>query len=329
MDLLADVLALGGVRGTVGAHIGAAGTWGVAWDDIPDAAFYAVTSGAAWLTVEQGQPIQLMPGDVVLLPTGVGHTLTSEARGFAPACSAAAAARARADGSLLRFGAGEVQTHILGASYAHDPAVSTQVLMALPHVVHIRSDHGGSCLTDTVRLLARELAHPQMASAVVLNSLVDILLVQALRVWLDGHPRETLGTWLGVLDDPLVSEAVGMLHQQPARAWTTGSLAAEVGVSRATLARRFATAAGQSPGSYMSQWRMDLASVRLRDTDDTVEVVARSVGYESPYAFSRAFSRARGEAPGSYRVSARAAKGASGAGEQRADGLRVRPAVPA
>ncbi len=50
---------------------------------------------------------------------------------------------------------------------------------------------------------------------------------------------------------------------------------------------------------------MDLAAIRLRDTDDTVDTIARSVGYTSVFAFSRAFRRARGEAPGQYRRSAR------------------------
>jgi AraC-like DNA-binding protein len=50
---------------------------------------------------------------------------------------------------------------------------------------------------------------------------------------------------------------------------------------------------------------MDLAARRLRDGDDALEAIARSVGYTSVHAFSRAFSRARGEPPGRYRALAR------------------------
>ncbi|MFQ6227731.1 cupin domain-containing protein [Nocardia sp. NPDC002869] len=66
----------------------------------------------------------------------------------------------------------------------------TQVMTSLPQVLHIRADHGGNCLDDTVRLLSRELAYPQIATAFVLNRLVDILLVQLLRVWLAKSPDE-------------------------------------------------------------------------------------------------------------------------------------------
>jgi hypothetical protein len=44
---------------------------------------------------------------------------------------------------------------------------------------------------------------------------------------------------------------------------------------------------------------MDLAARRLRDTDDSLEAIARSVGYTSVHAFSRAFSRLRAPRPGS------------------------------
>jgi AraC-like DNA-binding protein len=305
MDLLADVLAVSGVRGTVGARIEGGGAWGLWWNDIPGAAFYAVTAGTAWLGLPRQPARQLMHGDVVLLPTGIEHSLAATPDAAAPACDAAAAAKARADGTVLRFGSGEVQTHILCAAYEHDPVVSTQVLTLLPDIVHIRADHAGGCLDDTVRLLARELAHPQVATTVVLNSLVDILLVQLLRVWLETRPARAEPSWLDVLGDPLMTQALTKLHSDPARAWTTQLLAAELSVSRATLSRRFLAVAGETPGSYLTRWRMDLAALRLRDTDDTLDTIARSVGYTSVYAFSRAFSRARAQAPGRYRVTSR------------------------
>jgi AraC-like DNA-binding protein len=52
---------------------------------------------------------------------------------------------------------------------------------------------------------------------------------------------------------------------------------------------------------------MDLAAQRLRDSNDTVATIARSLGYTSEYAFSRAFARARGTSPGRYRAQSRQA----------------------
>ena len=107
---------------------------------------------------------------------------------------------------------------------------------------------------------------------------------------------------LRALSDDVVAPALAALHADPARDWTLQILAGAAAVSRATLARRFTAAVGESPGAYLTRWRMDLAARRLRDTDDPVAVVARSVGYTSEYAFSRAFSTARSLPPGRYRT---------------------------
>lgn len=321
MDLLADVLAVSGVRGTIAARVEAGGTWGFTWNDVRGTAIHAVTAGVAWLGAPGRPPLKLMPGDVVLLTTGADHSLSSEPGVVTPPCEHAAAGRTPAEGSVLRFGDGEVQTHVLCASYTHDPAVALQVVRLLPEIVHLRADHGGSCLTDTVRLMARELAHPQMGAAVVLNSLVDILLIQLLRAWLKAQPAPLQGSWLGVLTDPLMGQALTKVHQNPARPWTTATLAAELGISRATLARRFQVVVGQTPGDYLTRWRMDLAARRLRDTDDSLERVAEAVGYTSVYAFNRAFSRERAQSPGRYRVSARADQPTTGEPEMPAGGV--------
>src|SRR6185503_5466415 len=66
MDVMADVLSIAGVRGTLGARIEAGERWGWWATGIPGAAFHAVTSGTAWLAPRGQAPRQLLPGDVVL-----------------------------------------------------------------------------------------------------------------------------------------------------------------------------------------------------------------------------------------------------------------------
>nr|WP_269799842.1 AraC family transcriptional regulator [Pseudofrankia saprophytica] len=306
IDILSEMLAVSGVRGVLGARIEAGADWG--WWAAPSAgaAFHAVTAGTAWLA-RRGEPArQLLPGDVLLLPRGTEHALGSD-----PAAVARAAA-GRPDGyeqtgpGTVRIGAGPVRTHVLCAHYEHDPASSSQPFALLPEVVHIGAQAGGSGLEDTVQLLGHELARSgQVATALVLDRLVDILLVQLLRAWLAGDPEGTQPSVLGALHDPLVGAAVTALHRDPARAWTTEALAREVAVSRATLTRRFRAVTGDTPGAYLTRWRLDLAARRLRDGDEGLEAVAHSVGYTSVYAFSRAFRRARAMPPGHYRVAAR------------------------
>ena len=317
MDLLGEVLAVSGVRGVVGARIEAGQDWGWWWTSAtPRAALHAVTSGTAWLGLPGQPPLQLMPGDVVLLPDGTEHALGSDAGAVARTSTRNFDRWHTTDSGAVRIGTGPVQAHILCADYGHDAVVSTQILGLLPPLLHIRAQSGGGVLEDTVRLLGRELASPAMATGVVLDRLVDILLVHVLRAWLASVPGQQPGqqldqrpSWLGALRDDVVGAAAAKLHEDPSRPWTTTTLARAAGVSRATLTRRFAAATGESPGAYLNRWRMDVAARRLRDTDDSLETIAQSVGYTSVYAFSRAFSRSRSQSPGRYRSQARAVAG--------------------
>jgi AraC-like DNA-binding protein len=105
----------------------------------------------------------------------------------------------------------------------------------------------------------------------------------------------------------MIGRVLGLLHERPGEPWTLDKLASEVHVSRATLARRFSEEVGEPPLAYLSGWRMQIAVQRLKHTTDTVESIAREVGYTSEYAFNRAFSRHRGQPPGRYRRLAQAA----------------------
>lgn len=80
-----------------------------------------------------------------------------------------------------------------------------------------------------------------------------------------------------------------------------GSIAREVGVSRATFARRFVDLVGQTPMAYLIDWRLVIAGDLLRGTGRTVASVATSVGYTNPFALSVAFKRKYGLSPQQFR----------------------------
>ncbi|MEM9073240.1 MAG: helix-turn-helix transcriptional regulator [Myxococcota bacterium] len=82
-------------------------------------------------------------------------------------------------------------------------------------------------------------------------------------------------------------------------------LARQVGVSRASLVRRFRAAVGESPSRYLTGLRLREAARRLLVTDDGLAAIAADAGYSSEFAFSRAFKRRYGVAPGRYRQGSR------------------------
>nr|WP_225953410.1 AraC family transcriptional regulator [Kibdelosporangium phytohabitans] len=94
------------------------------------------------------------------------------------------------------------------------------------------------------------------------------------------------------------------MHEDPAQPWTVAKLAAEAGLSRAPFARRFTAAVGQPPLTYLTWWRMTVASQLLRETSLPLAVIAGKAGYLSEFAFAAAFKRQFGLPPGRYRRSA-------------------------
>ena len=111
--------------------------------------------------------------------------------------------------------------------------------------------------------------------------------------------------WYRARRDPVVAQAVRLLQESPAEAWTVGALARRARVSRATLARRFAEVVGQPPMEFLTQWRVTLAADLILDPAETVASVARAVGYSTPYALSTAFKRVRGVSPHQHRTAQR------------------------
>ena len=134
----------------------------------------------------------------------------------------------------------------------------------------------------------------------VLERMSEMLFVEALRRYIDSLPPEETG-WLAGTRDPAVGRALSLLHQKPGAPWTLERLGEEAGLSRSSLHERFVHFIGQPPMQYLTQWRMQLASGMLRDTNAKVVEIALEVGYESEAAFSRAFKRAVGVAPGAWR----------------------------
>ena len=305
---LDDVLDLLRVRGAVMANLRARGPWGMSLPPTPKATLHAVTAGACWVRVKGHPPIEQLPGDVVLLPTGAPHIVASAPTGPTRTWNKVAGRQAGNPAHECVFEGSDrgSSTHVICAGFEYDHEVAQPLLSLMPPVLLLseREMTEGSPVQATLRILRHELAARTSGSATVIDRLIDVLFVQVIRAWLgaEGHSG---ASWLQALRDPTIGRALSILHAHPATPWTIESLASEVNLSRATLTRRFSALVGEPPLSYLTRWRMELAARHLRETDKAVSAIGRQVGYTSEFAFSRAFSRLRGVAPSRYRAELR------------------------
>ena len=116
--------------------------------------------------------------------------------------------------------------------------------------------------------------------------LAELLFVETLRRYINALPPDEIG-WLAGARDPVIGQALALLHSEPAHPWTISNLARHVGLSRTRLADRFRHFLGESPMAYLAQWRLKLGAEMLQSTEDSVAEVAAAVGYGSEAAFNR------------------------------------------
>ncbi|MFF4269615.1 AraC family transcriptional regulator [Streptomyces sp. NPDC001536] len=186
---------------------------------------------------------------------------------------------------------------MLIGTYLWQGEVSGRLLDALPPLLTLTSDVWDCPLTP---FLMEEIVRDEPGQEVVLDRLLDLLVIAALRAWFS-RPEAAAPAWYRAMADPVVGRVLRLVQDDPAHPWTVASLAAKAGVSRAALARRFTELVGEPPMTYLTGWRLALAADRLRDSDATLDAIARQVGYGSAFALSSAFKRVYGVSPQEHR----------------------------
>ncbi|TDD72341.1 AraC family transcriptional regulator [Jiangella aurantiaca] len=308
MDALSELLDGVRARGALIGRTVLAPRWSVRFATGAELTLLAVIDGTAWLLPPDGDPVRVGAGDVAVVRGPEPFTVAvdpaarpEDAIKLADYC--AWSVRAGAAGRTCDPGA-DGDTVLLTGTYDGAAGISERLLDALPRILVIAE---ADCPCPMLDVVADEIAADRPGQQVVLDRLLDLMLVSTLRGWFD-RPQARAPHWYGRLGDSPVSRALRLLHDDPGRAWTVGSLAAAARVSRALLAREFTAQVGEPPMSYLTGWRLSMAADLLRETDATIESIARRVGYGSAFALSAAFKRRRGLTPSQHRTVSRPAR---------------------
>lgn len=276
--------------------------FGLALPPMPDCLmFHVMLEGQCQLFTDTRQ-IRLGAGDFALLPHGVGHRLADSPDS---ACIGLAAAPRRLLGdryeSLQLGGQGAQALLLCGAVHFRQPAAQ-RLLALLPEIIVLdaRSMPEPGWIEGTVRVIANEAQRARPGGEAVLTRLADILVIQAIRQWLQDSSSEH--GWLAALKDRQIGQAMALMHRSPGDDWSVDALARAVAMSRSAFAARFTQLVGMPAMHYLTTLRMQQAQQELRNPESSLASIAERLGYQSEAAFSRAFKRHTGLTPGSVRI---------------------------
>ena len=301
MDLLEDIFTAMQVESALYAQLEAGAPWGIAFSPHASARFGIVSHGRCWLSgAGLAEPLALAAGDCFIVSGGSPFALMDQPGRPAVPCETIFAGRTE---GVIRFGGGGEETAIVSGRFLFDAAGGAPLMDLLPPVLHLHlDDEHARLLQATLQLIARENAGQALGARLAVQKLVDVLLIQALRIFCLGGQG---GGWLAGLGDRHLAPALQALHRDIAAPWTVAQLAGLAGLSRSAFARHFRQLVGDTPLNYLTGWRVYRAQTLLRQSRLPLAEVAQRVGYDSDGAFQRAFKRVCGVPPGEYRRASR------------------------
>ena len=302
-DPLGQVLHMLRLNGTLYCRAELAAPWGVALPRMDKSLlFVAIISGSGWMRLPGADPVLVSEGSMVVLPRGTPIDLVSAPQQHAVPLFDLPATKVSERYEMMTISGGGTVTRAMTGVVSFDDVSAGRLVELLPEVLVVDRWHAAASgwLRSTLDLISHEAAALKPGGEAVITRLADILIIQAIRTWLDNAPEAQTG-WLAALRDAQLGRALAVIHNNPAEDWTLERLARIAGMSRSGFAARFADMVGQPAMRYLTDWRLQRARLGLLESRAAVGQVARSAGYQSEAAFGRAFKQFFGESPGSLR----------------------------
>lgn len=302
-DPLAASLHLLRLEGTLYSQGALTAPWSIAVPHLDGLLnFLVVTSGRCWLVLEGHEPLQLEQGSLALIPHATAHRICSDPDLPAVPFFDIPVDKVSERLEVMHYGGDGELTRTMYGCVRFDHIAAHHLISHLPEVIRISTwdDDTGDWLQSTLRFVAREAAQLRPGGETVITRLADVVVIQALRSWLDTAPEAHRG-WLAALRDPQIGRALAMIHALPGADWSVDRLARAVGMSRSAFAARFSATVGSAPMTYVTHWRFSIARNRIVETNDALALIAQDLNYQSEAAFCRAFKRHFAISPGSLR----------------------------
>ncbi|RZJ83502.1 MAG: AraC family transcriptional regulator [Chryseobacterium sp.] len=298
MDALSKILQSIRLRGVIYRKFQVRAPWGIDLPKSRSLQFWKLLEGTCYLEVEEAICIHLSKGDLVLIPNGSNHCISDKSDSIRIPLKTFIEFR---DSENPYFLNGDLKTVMLGGHFDFDEHYQHPLITGLPGIIHLKGVHiqDEDWLELTTNQILSEIDQPKPGSDILVSRLSEGLLIHTLRAYLD-HSTIKQG-FLLALTDKRISSALQNLQNSPEQNWTLEKLSKSAGLSRTLFFNRFKSLVGQTPLTYLQNWRMQMAKDLLLTSKDNVINIANQVGYQSEAAFNRLFKHTFKETPASFR----------------------------
>lgn len=302
VDPLAEVVSLLQPGAPFSKLVVASAPWAVRRAEMGRPFYFVVLEGGCHLTIDGprgGETITLQEGDFALIPAARGFATSSlDRQPPRPGEVVTTPIAPMPGGARVGDPEGAVDARLLVGNCVFGSPDAALLVPLLPQWLHVRGERR---LSTLVQLVGEESRAERPAREIVMARLLEVLLIEALRV--SAGPSAGASTSAGLvraLADPKLAPALRRMHERPADAWTIAQLAHEAAMSRSAFFERFSSCVGIAPMAYLLAWRMALARQMLRQRELAIAEIAERVGYSSVSTFGVAFRRHVGVPPGRY-----------------------------
>ncbi len=307
MDVISEIFDTLKLQGLLYFRTDFTGPWGVSVPELtPAARFHFVLAGKCYVRVD-GVLVELLPGDLILIPAGKSHTLSNSEKTSCPPLERVLDDAGSDGHGVLQLGNkdDEAATRMLCGHFTFRQGASHPVLDALPDFLHVNSEQRAAnpILDDVLRLLARCMAKNASGRDAAMIRLAEVVFVETVQA--GAMHSDSLRNVLGAFSDEKISRALDLIHRSPEKNWSVEALASQVAMSRSRFADRFSLLMGTGPMAYLADWRLQRAMQQLQNSRVSVQEIACRSGYKSSSAFTRAFTDKLGQSPSQYRLSSK------------------------
>jgi len=299
MDSLSSILKSVRLQGSVYFNACFASPWGLDLGQNQRAYFHLIVRGTCYLQVGNKQE-QIQGGDIVILPHGTAHQVFDDPS--SDCLNATEVVPGLIDG--INPFEGAPPNHgidILCGYFDFNDSTPSYFLKALPDVIHLTNEHRihFPFLDNALFVITQETKMQNLGREILIDRITELLFIQIIRVYINLNGNEE--SIFSALNDRILSEALRLMHTEPEKNWTVGSLAKATGMSRSCFSNHFHDFIGETPMRYLQTCRMQAAKQKIEETEAPLDIISEEVGYASDSAFKKVFKKFFGNTPSTFR----------------------------